>query len=146
MFDKLNAIIKNNIFFVASIIFLSWFVASNNFSRMVGHTFPVVSPLEIEEVVPTQARGLAAIKIVGSSEKYFNCDFVDMEWSVETDGVSGTAYSYFLDAPQGRQKGKIEFTGIIVGMEKDQLEHATATVLHNCGMLEVISPWYGQEK
>lgn len=140
MFINLQKIINNNYFFSICLLFLAWFVISDNFAKMTGSIFPITSNLIVESVEPYE---VSATKITGRTTKHFNCNFTGMKWMLNENGVKVGVPSYFLDVPTGNPAGEIEFTGIVVGVSPDRLSLMSSTVSHKCTLgMKIITEFY----
>lgn len=137
----LTKIIHNNYFFSLSLLFLVWFVMSDNLAKAVGSVFPVTSKFQVEEVFLYSPE---SIRLTGDTVKNYNCDFTGIRWYLNSQDVKVQVPSFFVDSPQARSKGDISLKGIVVGVTPDKLQNLNSVVIHECALgIKVITDFYG---
>lgn len=91
--------------------------------------FPVVGELEILSV----ERHEDGVLISGRAVKHRDCSFVGIDWYL---GERGGSYvrvpAEFLDPPQIRTPGTLEWSSLYVGLLPRQLSTSFADVIHEC--------------
>ena len=117
------------------------FATSERASRTLGGIWPVVSMLEIEDVEAVDVDGLAATRITGTAHKLRDCVFRGVSFYLHgPDDVPVDAK--FIDKPAVNGVGKLEWDGLLVGIEPNRLWETYGEVEHNCSGIAVISPFF----
>lgn len=104
-----------------------------------GNLWPVVSPIVLSQSTPT---GPPPHRHTwsGASDKYLDCDYIlgSVQWfNGSIDGRAQEVTAYFLDAPEIRDVGTLEWDALVIYLDPyEVLNNSYAYVWHDCGQ-----PW-----
>jgi hypothetical protein len=142
--NAIRRVVENTFVVWLGIIFLLSLIFIGKAANLIGRHFPVVTPLNITSVEKIVNFGLDSSLIKGTSTKLRDCDQRTMSWFIGEGGNEGSVVSLFKEKPQSREKGLIEFTGIVVGLPPEKLDFARSEVGHDCfgGYVRVVSNFY----
>jgi hypothetical protein len=104
---------------------------------------PVISPLHIESITAVEGGS----KISGLAERYRGCDFIALHWFIGREGQQTASVPVgFLDPPQVRPLGLTHWSGILIGLQpEDVISNSHAVVEYECwgkSFPSTMQPWY----
>jgi hypothetical protein len=105
------------------------FIKSDLVGKVEGYFFPVVG--EFHYVITSQDD--TETRIMGEFEKYRNCSFVDLQWSIADDeGQYATVDISFNNQFVIRKKGKQIFYNWEIYNNRYNIENSSIEVRHIC--------------
>lgn len=109
----------------------AWPILASVGPRLEGYLFPVMSEATIERYLPD---GDEWTLIHGSFEKYRNCKFIGLEWSLKQgSGPSVIVPVEFLSGTRARGAGEQEFGPWKLTVRPESIEGMTyAHAYHQC--------------
>ena len=101
--------------------------------KLEGRFFPVASQVVLYDPVPHVPPAYQYVW-KGRAQKLRDCEFVALDWYLGKRGGGRVGIAAkFLDAPQVRRTGLIQFERIVIALEKDALiSNSHADVIHKC--------------
>lgn len=122
---------------LAAIIFAGIMILPN-IGTIEGRLFPVVGPVTLGQSKLTPPPEYRA-EWAASADKYRSCsEFVRIEWWLgKRGGDRVLVAAKFLDAPEIRSVGRLEWSRLQIDLPPDEtLQNSHSDVLHDCGW-----PW-----
>ena len=128
---------------ILSLLWLMWFSQTDIAAELHGRINPVVTPLTITSIEPSQINSTPATRIQGfATIERESCDYLAVEWWLDGDRRSITVPAFFADPPQVRSAGRTRWDALMVGVTPEMLADTRGNVRHECGQFPVITPFY----
>lgn len=113
-----------------------------------GVLAPVTSRATLIKGTPFDGPPPPSTQFTAAAIKYRDCSFVGIEWKLgDRLGHHVPVGAHFTDKPQLRGEGRLEWSGLVVGLdERRARENSFATVIHRCPLFKIGSdyvfrPW-----